>query len=103
VQSFPAPGHRVQVSETGAINSWWTRDSRQLVYCGDDMRTLWRVDVSGGPTLTVGTPVKLGVLPPGIVWMSAAPDRQRFLTLSPERTGVGSMTVVQNWRAAVGR
>jgi eukaryotic-like serine/threonine-protein kinase len=103
VQSFPAPGHRVQVSETGAINAWWTRDSRQLVYCGDDMRTLWRVDVSGGPTLTVGTPVKLGVLPPGIVWMSAAPDRQRFLTLSPERTGVGSMTVVQNWRAAVGR
>jgi hypothetical protein len=47
--------------------------------------------------------VKLGVLPPGIVWMSAAPDRQRFLTLSPERTGVGSMTVVQNWRSAVGR
>jgi hypothetical protein len=27
---------------------------------------------------------------------------QRFLALAPERTGTGSITVVQNWRAAAG-
>jgi hypothetical protein len=29
------------------------------------------------------------------------PDETRFLALSPERTGGGSMTIVQNWRAAL--
>jgi hypothetical protein len=33
--------------------------------------------------------------------VDAMPDRQRFLALAPERTGTGSITVVQNWRAAL--
>jgi len=33
--------------------------------------------------------------------MSATPDLQKFLALAPERIGVGSITVVQNWRAAL--
>jgi serine/threonine protein kinase/Tol biopolymer transport system component len=101
-QSFPTPGHRVQVSQAGAVNMWWTRDSRQLVYVGDDMRTLWRVDVTpAGAALSIGTPVKLGVLPPNIAWVVATPDRQKFLALAPERTGTPSMTVVENWRASL--
>jgi Tol biopolymer transport system component len=104
VQSFPTPGHRVQVSQSGAINMWWTPDSRQLLYLGDDMRTLWRVAVTpAGAVLSIGTPVKTGVLPPNIAWVSAMPDRQKFLALAPERTGTPSMTVVQNWRAALNR
>ena len=104
VQSFPTPGHRVQVSQTGAVNMWWSRDSRQIVYVGDDMRTLWRVGVApAGAGLSIGTPLKLGMLPPNIAWVSAMPDLQKFLALAPERTGTPSMTVVQNWRAALGR
>ena len=104
VQSFPTPGHRVQVSQSGAVTMWWTADSRQLLYLGDDMRTLWRVGVTpAGEGLSIGTPVKLGVLPPNIAWVSAMPDRRKFLALAPERTGTPSMTVVQNWRAALPR
>ena len=102
LQSFPIAGHRAQVSQGGAIETWWTSDSRQIFYLGGDTRTLWRVDVApAGAGLTVGAPVKLGVLPPGTVWVSAMPDMQKFLALAPARTGTASMTVVQNWRAAL--
>lgn len=33
--------------------------------------------------------------------MDAMPARDRFLALAPERTGVGAITIVQNWRAAL--
>jgi hypothetical protein len=42
-------------------------------------------------------------LPPNILAVDAMPDRQRFLALAPERTGTGSITVVQNWRRALDR
>jgi hypothetical protein len=47
----------------------------------------------------VGTPRRFATLPADVVWVDAMPDRQRFLAISPERTGTGSVTVVQNWRA----
>jgi Tol biopolymer transport system component len=101
VQSFPAPGRKVQVSAGGAVRSWWTRDGRQLVLLGGDFRTLSRVDLEPGATLGVGTPRAFAKLPADIVWVDAMPDRQRFLAIAPERTGTGSVTVVQNWRAAL--
>ena len=61
------------------------------------------MDVEPGPTLRVGTPRQIATLPPDIVYMTAAPDRQRFLAILPERSGTGSVTVVQNWRAALQR
>ena len=101
VQSFPAPGRKVQISSDGAVRAWWTNDGRQLVLLGGDFRTLSRVDLAPGTTLGVGTPKPFARLPADIVWIDAMPDRQRFLAISPERTGTGSVTVVQNWRAAL--
>jgi hypothetical protein len=49
----------------------------------------------------VSTPVQIAQLPPNILAVDAMPDRQRFLALAPERTGTGSITVVQNWRTAL--
>jgi hypothetical protein len=91
----------VQISEHGGVTSWWTRDGRQLVFLGDDFRGLWRVDLQPGATLGVGTPRQFATLPAGIVWVDAMPDRQRFLAIAPERTGTGSITVVQNWRLSL--
>ena len=101
VQSFPSPGRKVQVSAEGAARAWWTRDGRQLVLLGGDFRTLSRVDLKPGATLGVGTPRRFARLPADVVWVEPMPDRQRFLAIAPERTGTGSVTIVQNWRAAL--
>jgi hypothetical protein len=101
VQSFPTPGRRVQVSDSGAARAWWTRDGHQLVMLGSDLRTLSRVDLHPGETLGVGKPVQFARLPADIVWVDAMPDRQRFLAIAPERSSTGSVTLVQNWREAI--
>ena len=91
----------MQISENGATRAWWTRDGRRVVLLGSDLRTLSRVDLQPGETLGVGTPVQFARLPADIVFVDAMPDRQRFLAIAPERTGTGSVTIVQNWRAAL--
>jgi len=101
VQPFPTTGRRVQVSDSGALGAWWTRDGRQLVLLGTDSKSLWRVEVEPGAELRAGTPRQIASLPPGIVSIDAMPDRQRFLAIEPERTGTGSVTVVQHWIAAL--
>jgi eukaryotic-like serine/threonine-protein kinase len=101
VQSFPMPGRRVQASDSGAVRTWWTRDGRQLVMLGSDLRTLSRVDLQSGETPGVGKPTQFARLPADIVSVDAMPDRQRFLAIAPERTSTGSVTIVQNWRAVL--
>ena len=105
VQSFPDGGNKLQVSQAGARAAWWTRDGRQLLFVGVDSRSLWRADVTLAPAsggrLTIGAPTKTASFPSEIRSIDATPDRQRLLALSPERTGAGSITVVQNWHAAL--
>ncbi len=103
VQSLTDSGRRVQVSQQGGVTSWWTKDGRTLFYVGTDLRTLWRVNVTTGQTFTVGTPRQTGVLPPGVTSLDFSPDRTRVLAIAPTRSGVGSATVVLNWRASLGR
>ena len=101
VQSFPTAGRKVQVSERGAITGWWSKDSRQLTYLSGDLRGIWRVALEPGESMRAGTPRQIATLPPDIVWVAMMPDGQRFLAIAPERTGTGSVTVVQNWLKAL--
>jgi len=101
VQAFPSPGRKVQVSEEGCVFAWWAPDGRQMILLGNDLRTLSLVDVIPGETFRATTPRKFATLPADIISVDASPDRKRFLALAPERTGSGSVTVVQNWRAAL--
>jgi len=103
VQPFPAPGRKAQVSQNGGVFAWWTRDQRQLLFLGDDLRTLSRADVRPGTSFDAGLPVQVATFPPNIMGIDAMPDRQKFLVLTPQRTGPGSVTVVQNWRAALAK
>jgi hypothetical protein len=80
---------------------WWTRDGRHLLFVNGDGKSLWRADVEPGTTLKVSAPLRIATLPPNVVAEDAMPDGQRFLALVPERAGTGSVTVVQNWRAAL--
>ena len=97
ITPFPSGGKRIQVSEKGGVISFWSRDGRQLLYVGDDLRTIWQADVQPGSNLTVSAPRQLGQLPPNILSLAATPDFKRLLAISPERAGTGSATVVQNW------
>jgi Tol biopolymer transport system component len=103
VQAFPGGGSKKQVSQAGARTAWWMPDGRQLLFLGVDSRSLWRADVTrvASAGSGVGTPTQVGLFPPDIMSVDATPDRQRFLALSRERTGAGSITLVQNWRAAL--
>jgi len=100
-QAFPTPGPHIHLSSEGGITGWWTNDGRQFVYVGADERSLWRVDVQSGATLTVGTPHKFATLPADVVRIAALPDRKRFIGIAAERVGTGSITIVQNWLAAI--
>jgi serine/threonine protein kinase len=103
LQSLPPPGRRVQVSQGGAMLAWWAGDGRSLQFVDDHLRSLWRVELEAGAELRVGTPRQIANLPPDVAWMDATPDRQKFIAIVPERAGPGSVTVVQNWRAALAR
>ena len=106
VQSVAEPTRRVQVTFNGAGSAWWSRDGRQIVYVGNQMRELWRVSLDPeGSSLRPGTPVRLGTLPEGILFgaIDATPDLQRFLALVPDRSGEDSITVLQNWLAALAK
>jgi Tol biopolymer transport system component len=100
-QGFPKPGGRVQISTEGALWAWWADEGRRLVFVESNRMRLMTVDVSEGDAIKVSTPRLLATFPKGIVWIDAMPDRQRFLALLPERTGTGTVTVVQNWMAAL--
>ena len=65
------------------------------------MRSLWRCNVRPGPAFGVDDPVKLGTLPAGILYLDMTPDRTKLLAVTPERLGIGSATVVLNWRKAL--
>ena len=103
VQSFPESGKRAQISTDGALLSWWTRDSRALIFVGGDRVSLWRVGIEPGATLRVGAPTRLATLPAQLTWIDAMPDRKRFLALTPEQAGTGGLTLVQHWQARLER
>jgi len=102
IQSFPQPGNKMEVSLGGSLFSWWARDGRALVFTDAERTVLSRVGfdpVSG----KLESPKRVGALPPDVIWIDAMPDEQKFLALLPERAGPGSVTVVQNWLAALGK
>ena len=73
---------------------------RRIVYLGNDLRSLWSVDVTpGAAAFGVGTPRMFAQLPNDVTNVAAAPDRRRFIAIAPETSGTGSITIVQHWRA----
>jgi Tol biopolymer transport system component len=102
-QSFPSPGRRVRISAAGGSLSWWTRDSRHIVYLAQKKNLRMIADVEPGETLKAGTPRVMATLPAGVVALDAMPDRQKWLALVPENAAAGTVTVVQNWMAGLKR
>ncbi len=100
-QPFPGPGRAVRISQDGALDAWWSKDGREIVYVSDQVDSLWTVDLAPGATLRPGVPRRIATLPHEISSIDAGPDLQRFLVVMPENTGPGSITLVQHWRGAL--
>ena len=100
VRPAASPSPKLQVSTGGVQLGWWMPDGRQLLYLKRD-KTLWRVavDLDAAPP-RIAAPQRLGTFPANLVTMDLASDG-RLLALVPERTGLGAITVVQSWQAAL--
>jgi Tol biopolymer transport system component len=101
VQPYPTGGAKQQISTTGVQSAWWDKDDGHLLYLTRD-QTLWRVDVklTGDRAPQIGPPTQIGTFPATLIAMDFAAERQQFLALVPDRSGVDAITIVQGWRAA---
>jgi len=100
VQPYPPTGQRWQVSATGAVESRWSADGRELIFRSGPQ---WiAVPVQTEPTFRAGRPRVMGEGPfinvPGMSWDLTA-DGSRFLVLQPVDTSTTTRTlhVIFNW------
>jgi eukaryotic-like serine/threonine-protein kinase len=100
VTPFPGPGGKWQISTGGGAGARWRRDGKEIFYGTSDDRMM-AVDVTAkGTTLEVGKARTLfGPAPAND--FDASADGQRFLMSVPVQTGPESLTLVQNWTAAL--
>lgn len=104
VQSFPEPGRKVRVSQSGGQLARWRRDGKELYYVGAD-DNLMAVPVQTGAGFTAGTPIPLFNLGSygrrtDRYMYDVSPDGQKFLVIRPlEDASLRPLTLVQNWTA----
>ena len=99
VAPFPAMGPRIRVPTGGARRPRWSPAGRELFYLTDD-RHLVSVSVRTDPSLQLGTPATLFVLPERPLWgdFAVSPDGKRFLsTVYDVRGNEQPLSVVLNW------
>jgi Tol biopolymer transport system component len=105
VQSFPSPGARVQVSDSGGTFPRWRKDCKELFYRATDGRLMVAAVRNQGGRLEFGTPSALFRIPeflgPRFYPYDLSGDGQRILALMPD-TGEGApLTVLINWQAGL--
>ena len=104
IQDFPDKRGKWQVSTTSGGLPAWNRNGKELFYETLDGKMM-RVDVKvSGAALTLGQPELMFDLTSNMPF-DASPDAKRFLVPLPQEQGSGhdSITIVQNWPAALGK
>ena len=104
IQDFPDKRGRWQVSTNSGGTPAWNRNGKELFYETLDGKVM-RVDVKvSGAALTLGQPELMFDLTSNMPF-DASPDAKRFLVPLPQEQGSGhdSITIVQNWPAALGK
>jgi Tol biopolymer transport system component len=106
VTSFPTPGRKWQVSQSGGRDARWRGDGRELLYNNGSAFHSAVVDGSG-PRFQVGAGRRLFDLPfkldDGVAY-DVTRDGQRFLLVEPMADNeIAPITLVQDWNAQLGR
>jgi len=112
VQSFPAGGDKIRVSNAGGAQPKWRRDGRELFYLNAD-RQLMAVEVRSRMPFLIGTPRPLfftgiagpvAIAPASNNHYAVSADGQRFyVNTSVEQLAVAPITVVLNWTVSMRR
>ena len=105
VRSMTASGRRWKISVNGGVEPRWRADGKELFYVGP-ARQMMVADIGSAESLLPGTPRLLFDTPVGhTVWWDyvVTRDGQRFIIKQPVGEGSSPMTVVLNWRSALGR
>jgi Tol biopolymer transport system component len=105
VQSFPAPGARVQVSGSGGSFPRWRKDGKELFYLATDGRLMVATVRDQGGRLEFGTPSALFRIPEAFGYRvypyDVSADGQRILALMPDAAESAPLTVLINWQAGL--
>jgi Tol biopolymer transport system component len=96
---FPGPGRKVQVSNLRASMARWRRDGKEIFFRANGGVMAAELNYPGG-AIQVGQVKRLFSDVIGQVFDVAA-DGQRFLLAPPVEKGSESLTLVQNWAAAL--
>lgn len=99
---FPGPGGKHQLSNGGGLDLHWRRDGKEILYGTADNRIM-AVEVSEKDgALEVGETRQLFGPVSGLLSTDMTADGQRFLMgVVQQYGGTSSLTVVQNWTAAM--
>jgi hypothetical protein len=105
LQSFPEPGHKVRISNGGALAMWWMPGGDELCYRAGSGNAMMSVKlVRRGAELEAGTPRVLLTCPPDVDRMDFTHDGQRLLvTITPDAARERRMHVILDWTAMLGR
>ena len=97
VQSFPATGSKMQVSNGGADLPVWRRDGKRLFFIAPD-GSLMASDVTQGAALRVEPPVRLFRFPRSMFGYDFTPDGKRLLAAMAKGDADGrTIGVILDW------
>jgi len=107
VQSFPASGLKLRISNNGGTQPRWRGDGKEMFYLSTD-RAMMRVTVNsaahfeaGAATTLFETPIESGLGPYMAYAYAVTADGKRFLLLDPVGTEDSAVSVVLNWTAGL--
>jgi dipeptidyl aminopeptidase/acylaminoacyl peptidase len=104
VTSYPSHAWRTQVSTAGGVGPRWRADGREMYYVARDNKLMAASITPRGARLEIGEAHPLFEVRPVSrgSFYAPAPDGERFLINALSDPGAAaSLTLVQNWSAAV--
>src|SRR5204862_6595305 len=104
VAPFPGPGPKRRISTAGGTQARWRRDGKEIYYIAMDQRLMAaEVNVEGDvPEVGAVRPLFGPLVCGGGSCYDVSADGQRFLVRTePEQATAESLTLVQNWTAAL--
>jgi Tol biopolymer transport system component/predicted Ser/Thr protein kinase len=98
VQSFPVPGHKRQISKSGAFVASWGRAGREILLYRPDL-SVDAIPVTPGPELTIGAPQELFRAASDWRYITPMPDDNHFLILKQAAQSAPGISIAVNWMA----